>query len=279
MNDIMRFTILGCGSSPGVPRIGGDWGNCDPENPKNRRTRCSFLVERIGAKGRTSIVIDTGPDFRSQMLDANVKKVDGVFYTHSHADHVHGIDDLRGFALMQRERINIYGSKHTVARLQSGFKYCFKSPNIKMYPPIINANIIAPLEPLIIEGEGGPINALPIPQIHGPMQSLGFRFACGGNEKTSDVCYSSDISAIDPQIERHYQGLRAWIVDALQYKPHTSHFSLDEALDWIEKFSPNRAILTHMHIPLDYETVLNETPDHVQPAYDGLSFEIEVKPE
>ena len=126
MSDMMRFTIMGCGSSPGVPRIGGHWGACDPQNPKNLRRRCSLAVERIGKNGKTTVIIDTGPDFRQQMLDAKVEKLDGVLYTHGHADHVHGIDDLRGFALVQRERINIYANQHTVDRLHVGFEYCFK---------------------------------------------------------------------------------------------------------------------------------------------------------
>ncbi|MCP4073823.1 MAG: MBL fold metallo-hydrolase [Hyphomicrobiales bacterium] len=273
MSDQLRFTILGCGSSPGVPRIGGHWGDCDPDNPKNRRTRCSFAVERISANGKTTVIIDTGPDFRQQTLDANIERLDGVLYTHWHADHVHGIDDLRGFALMQRERINVYADQHTVDRLHGGFEYCFKSFNPAMYPPIISANIIEPLVPVIIEGEGGPINALPIPQIHGPINSLGFRFDCG---KAADVCYSCDISGIAPEIEPHLENLNTWILDALQYKSHISHFSLSEALEWVAKLTPKRAILTHMHIPLDYEEVQKATPENVEPAYDGLSFTVDL---
>jgi len=208
------------------------------------------------------------------MLDANIQHLDAVFYTHGHADHVHGIDDLRGFAIVQRERINVYANKATLARLHKGFEYCFKSPNPAMYPPILKAATIEPLKPVTIEGEGGPIIALPIPQLHGPMQSIGYRFICGDGR---DVCYSSDISGIEPKIEKHYKNLNTWIVDALQYKPHVSHFSLSQALEWIDKISPARAYLIHMHIPLDYETVLAETPDHVQPAYDGLSFTVGVE--
>ncbi len=274
MKDQLRFTILGCGSSPGVPRIGGNWGDCDPTNPKNRRRRCSFAVERIGKNGTTTVVIDTGPDFREQMIDGKFKRLDGVLYTHGHADHVHGIDDLRGFALIQRERINVYADQHTRERLMHGFEYCFKSPNPKMYPPILIANLLQPFEPVTIEGEGGPITALPIPQVHGPIQSIGFRFNCGA---AGDVCYSSDISDIKPEAELHLQNLNTWIVDALQYKPHVSHFSLEQALKWIEKLNPTRALLTHMHIPLDYVKVQNETPDHVNPAHDGLNFTIELE--
>lgn len=273
MSDVLKFTILGCGSSPGVPRIGGDWGACDPLNPKNRRRRCSLAVERINDNGCTTLVIDTGADFREQMLDANIQKLDGVLYTHPHADHVHGIDDLRGFALIQRERINVYANAHTVERLHEGFEYCFKSPNPKMYPPILSATILNPLEAVTIEGEGGPITALPIPQVHGPIQSLGFRFLCGS---AGDVCYSSDISDIEPEHEKHFENLNMWVLDALQYRPHVSHFSLDEALEWVEKMKPAKALLTHMHTPLDYEAVKQNTPSHVEPAFDGQSFEVQL---
>ncbi len=275
MADRLRFTILGCGSSPGVPRIGGFWGACDPKNPKNRRRRCSFSIERIGPNGSTNVVIDTGPDFREQMLDANISRLDAVLYTHGHADHVHGIDDLRGFALIQRERINVYSNAATVKRLHEGFGYCFKSPNPKMYPPILVANTIVPFEPLTIEGEGGAIEILPVEQRHGPIVSLGYRISCG---RTRDVCYSSDISGLDDNAQSHLKDLGVWIVDALQYEPHISHFSLSQSLEWIEKIKPDRAILTHMHIPLDYDIVQEETPQHVSPAYDGLSFTIELTP-
>ena len=273
MSDILRFTILGCGSSPGVPRIGGDWGNCDPDNPKNRRLRSSFAVQRISETGTTTVVVDTGPDFRQQMLNAEIKCLDGVLYTHAHADHIHGIDDLRGFALIQRERIEVYANQQTVERLHQSFEYCFKSYNPKMYPPILAANVIEPFKAVTIEGEGGAITVLPIAQQHGPIQSIGYRFICGDG---GDVCYSSDISGLELEAKDNLQNLNTWIVDALQYKSHISHFSLDEALEQIENLKPKRAILTHMHIPMDYDSVQNETPQHVQPAYDGLNFEIEL---
>ncbi|MCP4182623.1 MAG: MBL fold metallo-hydrolase [Hyphomicrobiales bacterium] len=274
MGDQLRFTILGCSSSPGVPRIGGNWGDCNPDNPKNRRTRCSLAVERISASGKTVVVVDTGPDFRQQTLNAKIDKLDGVLYTHAHADHIHGIDDLRGFALMQRERINIYSSQYTIGRLHDSFGYCFKSPNPEMYPPIISPNVIEPLEPVTIEGEGGPITALPIPQLHGPIKSLGFRFDCGSRR---DVCYSSDISGIEPDIEKQFENLGTWILDSLQYKSHISHFSFSEALAWVDKMKPDNAILTHMHIPLDYDTVQQATPDHIEPAHDGLNFTVDLE--
>ncbi len=263
--DRLRFTILGCGSSPGVPRIGGDWGACDPANPKNRRRRSSILVERIAGQGKTTIVVDTSPDFREQMIDANVDFAEGVFYTHGHADHIHGIDDLRGFAINRRQRVEIYVDEETSHRLRQGFSYCFKTPKGGFYPPILSENRLVDGQAAIVDGDGGPISVLPFRQAHGDFTSLGFRFG--------DVAYSSDISGLTENSIELLQNLDVWIVDALQYREHPSHFSLDQALHWIGKLKPKRAILTHMHTPLDYETVKALTPVHVEPAYDGMQFE------
>ncbi len=260
----LRFTILGCGSSPGVPRIGNDWGACDPQNPKNRRSRASILVERIGVDGVTTIVVDTGPDFREQMIDANVEFAEGVLYTHGHADHIHGIDDLRGFAINRRQRVQIYADEPTSRRLHSGFSYCFTTPEGGYYPAILQDNRIFASERFCVEGSGGVIDVMPFRQEHGDISSLGFRFG--------DVAYSSDISGIPPESLPLLEGLDTWIVDALQYREHPSHFSLDQALHWIGKLTPKRAILTHMHTPLDYDVVAKLTPDHVVPAHDGLRF-------
>ena len=262
----LRFTILGCGSSPGVPRIGGDWGACDPRNPKNRRRRAALLVERVGAEGTTTVVVDTGPDFREQMIDAGVSAADGVIYTHPHADHIHGIDDLRSFVINTRARVSIWCDEQTSERLHEGFAYCFETPPGSNYPPILIENRIIAGEPFVIDGLGGPLEILGFEQEHGRIPSLGFRF---GN-----VVYSSDINGLSEQALSNLQDVDVWIVDALQYREHPSHFSLVQSLDWIERIGPKRAILTHMHTPLDYETVLRETPAHVEPAYDGLSFEV-----
>jgi phosphoribosyl 1,2-cyclic phosphate phosphodiesterase len=265
---IMRFTILGCGSSPGVPRIHGDWGACDPEDPKNRRTRCSLLVERISETGKTSVVVDTSPDFRQQMLSAGVQRLDGVLYTHTHADHVNGIDDLRQYALVQRERIKVHGDAPTLAQLKSTFGYCFEAPEGSMYPPICESITIEAGKTFHITGEGGRIDILPVLQIHGPIHSLGFRI---GN-----FAYSPDISDVPAQSISALEGLDCWVIDALQYRTHISHFSLGQALEWIDRMKPKQALLTHMHIPLDYATVLAETPDHVAPAHDMLTIEYDV---
>lgn len=272
--DKMRFTILGCGSSPGVPRIHGDWGACDPNEPKNRRLRCSLLIERITDSGTTHVVVDTSPDFRQQMLNASVPRLDGVLYTHPHADHVHGIDDLRGFTLAQRERITIYADRYTMQRLEEGFGYCLIQPEGSMYPPILNAYEIKAGKPIEIKGEGGSIHALPILQVHGPIHSLGFRFSHDGDFSSGGLCYSSDVSEIPEQSAGSFDNLDYWILDALQYKPHVSHFSVSESLEWIKRAAPKRAVLTHMHIPLDYRTLKAELPKHIEPAYDGMVLEL-----
>lgn len=274
--DKMRFTILGCGSSPGVPRIHGDWGACDPNEPKNRRLRCSLLVERISENGTTRIVIDTSPDFREQMLSAKVPRIDGVLYTHPHADHVHGIDDLRGFALAQKERIKVYADEYTMARLYEGFGYCLKQPEGSMYPPILDAHDLIAGKPVEIQGEGGSIYTLPIQQVHGPINSLGFRFSSDGNFKSGGLCYSPDVSEIPETSVAALENLDAWILDALQYKPHVSHFSVSESLEWIERLKPKHSVFTHMHIPLDYQTLKAELPQSIEPAYDGMVLEYEI---
>lgn len=262
-----RFTILGCASSPGVPRINGDWGACDPRNPRNRRTRAAFLVEQISPDGgRTTVVVDTGPDFREQMIGAKVARVDAVLFTHAHADHLHGIDDLRSYFHSQRERIPIWADAFTMERIRQGFGYCLETPPGGNYPPIVEPCIIESLDtPVVINGAGGRIEVLGHRQVHGDIHSLGFRFG--------DVGYCSDVSDFPTASLSRLLGLDTLIIDALQYHHHPSHLSLAQALEWIEKLSPRRAFLTHMHIPLDYDTVMAETPAHVEPAYDGLVFE------
>lgn len=269
-----RVTLLGCGSSPGVPRINGDWGACDPSNPKNRRRRAALLVEQTAPDcGQTTVVVDTGPDFRDQMIAAGVERIDAAVYTHPHADHIHGIDDLRGYVIAQRMRIPIYADDPTMARLREGFNYCFETPAGSEYPPIIVPNIIeGPGHPVTIDGAGGPLTLLPFEQLHGNITSLGFRI--GG------IAYCSDVSGYPDETLEQLRDLDVLIIDALQYRPHPSHFSLGEALEWIERLKPARAILTHMHIPLDYQTVAAETPDHVEPGYDMMTIdqEIEIAP-
>lgn len=264
----MRFTVLGCGSSPGTPRLNGDWGNCDPHNPRNRRLRASLLVERIAADGtRTCVCIDTGPDFRQQMLNAEVRQLDGVVYTHPHADHIHGIDDLRTFVLWQKRLMDVWADDATYRRLEEGFGYCFETPPGSSYPPILKRHGIDHDEPFIVPGPGGDIEFLPLVQQHGSIHSLGFR--------VGSLAYCSDVSAFPDATLDRMRNLDVLIVDALQYREHPSHMSLEQALAVIAELAPRHAYLTHMHIPLDYETVRNETPDHVDPAHDGLVIELE----
>ena len=264
-----RFTILGCASSPGVPRITGDWGACDPQNPKNRRTRTALLVEKIGPDGGvTTVVIDTGPDFREQMIRADVRHIDAVLYTHAHADHLHGIDDIRGYFHNQGHRIPVYAEPVTMGRILDGFAYCLRTPEGSAYPPIAEPHIIEDMErPVVVEGAGGAISFMPFEQQHGDIISLGFRIG--------DVAYCTDVSDFPDAAIARLQDLDLIIIDALQYHSHPSHLSLSQALGWIERFGAKHAVLTHMHVPLDYDTVMAETPDHVEPGYDGLTVEVE----
>jgi phosphoribosyl 1,2-cyclic phosphate phosphodiesterase len=269
---LLRFTILGCGSSPGTPRITGDWGACDPSEPKNRRMRAAALVERIAPNGaKTTVVIDTGPDFREQMLMAKVSRVDAVVYTHAHADHIHGIDDLRSYWLEQRSLIPVHGDAPTLARLKEAFAYCFATPPGSSYPPIVSANLIEHGVPFTIEGEGGALTFEPLPQLHGDTISLGLR--------VGPLAYCPDVSGFPDTTAARLAGLELLVIDALQYRPHPSHLSLSEALEWIERLAPKRAVLTHMHVPLDYATVMSQTPDNVEPAYDGMAIEIPLESE
>lgn len=257
-----RFTILGCGSSGGVPRIGMTWGQCDPTNPKNTRLRCSALVERIGNGGQTAVIIDTSPDFRAQILATRATAIDGVLYTHDHADHTHGIDDLRMVSYAMKKRINVYFDPATGKSLRERFTYCFKTPEGSSYSPILNGYEIDENVPITIKGAGGPITAIPIPQVHGDITSLGFRF--------SNLAYSPDISKLPEASAELLQGLDVWVVDALRYTPHPSHFHVKQALEWVDRLKPKRTILTHMTSDLDYETLRKELPEGVEPAYDGM---------
>ena len=263
----LKFTILGCGTSTGVPRIGPVWGNCDPDNPKNNRTRCSLLVEQTNGAGKTSVLVDTTPDMRQQLLKAQVSWLDGVFYTHEHADHTHGIDDLRAIFFNGRRRVQVFYDKRTGDLLNDRFSYCFRQPNGSNYPAIVEGHEIEVGSPVMIEGDGGAIEAIPFPQLHGEVLSVGYRF---GN-----VAYSPDVGGLPDESLEHLEDLDVWIVDALRYTPHPSHYSLEEALEAIERVKPRRAILTHLHIDLDDETVRREVPDGVEPAYDGMVVEVD----
>ena len=263
MSARLRFHILGCGSSGGVPRIGGHWGDCDPANPKNRRRRCSMLVERETDQGVTRVLIDTSPDMRDQLIDAGVGALDGVIYTHSHADHVHGVDDLRMVVFNMRERVNVWADQTTCDALLDRFGYVFIQPEGSSYPPILNLNLLN--GPVRITGLGGEITFTPFEVEHGRIDALGFRI--------KDLVYLPDVSAMNNAAWDVLSGANCWVLDALRRDPHPTHSHLQQSLEWIEKSGVPNAVLTNMHIDLDYETVLAETPDHITPAYDGMIIE------
>jgi phosphoribosyl 1,2-cyclic phosphate phosphodiesterase len=250
----VKVTILGCGTSHGVPRIGNVWGKCDPQNPKNRRRRVSILVEdEVGTK----LLVDTSPDLREQLLDANVDHLDAVFYTHDHADHTHGIDDLRGVYHCMGSEIPVYGDQRTLSVLQRRFDYIFEGRG--GYPAIATVQAIRAGESF----QFGSIKVTPFLQEHGRITSFGYRF--------NSIAYSTDLNEIPKESEPYLEGLDLWILDALRYDPHPTHPHLERSLSWIEKFAPKRAILTHMNWDMDYETLCCSLPKGVEPGYDGLS--------
>ena len=261
-------TILGSGSSAGVPRLGGpngagDWGACDPTNPKNRRRRCSLLVQR----GRTNVLVDTSPDLREQLLSACVAHLDGVLMTHPHADQTNGIDDLRPLMFLMKKRVDMYADRATLDHLKRQFGYCFATPKGSEYPPIITGHQIPePFAPFEVRGEGGPVPALAFWQDHGAIASLGYRFG--------PIAYSSDVKELDDAAFSTLEGVKLWIVDALRYTPHPTHANVDTALAWIARVKPERAVLTNLHHEVDYEQLRAQLPEGVEPAYDGMTIEV-----
>lgn len=262
----LRLTILGCGSSGGVPRLGPIWGACDPDNPKNRRRRCSVLVEKIVPGGFTNVLVDTPPDMREQLLDVRCTHLDGVLFTHDHADHTHGIDDLRMVAYAMKARVTCHFDEATRHSLVSRFGYCFEQQPGSGYQPILKASPIPDDGRLTIEGKNSHLDVQAVPQLHGDIPSLGFRFG--------KIAYSPDISGLPESSIPLLEGLDVWIVDALRYTPHPSHFSVKQALEWIGRVKPKRAILTHMTSDLDYGILKSELPANVEPAYDGMVIEV-----
>ncbi|HEY7842364.1 MAG TPA: MBL fold metallo-hydrolase [Bradyrhizobium sp.] len=263
----LTLTILGCGSSAGVPRPALGWGACDPNNPKNRRRRCSLLVEETNGQGTTRIVIDTSPDLREQLIDANVDHIDAVFLTHEHADQTHGIDDLRSVVLHQRRRIPIYLNESTGREILTRFSYCFVSPPGSDYPPILDHHPIEAGESRTIAGKGGAVALSAFNVQHGTIPTLGYRI---GN-----AAYTPDLSDIPRESWPVLENLDLWIVDGLRYAGHPSHFSVNDALAWIDRFKPKRAVITNMHSDLDYEVLRQTLPSGVVPAYDGMKLAAE----
>ena len=264
----LKVTILGSGSSGGVPRLGGsdgagEWGACDPREPKNRRRRCSILVER----GNTRVLVDTSPDMREQLLDARVSKLDAVLITHDHADQSHGFDDLRMVAQNMLKRVAVYAATETMSVLKERFGYCFRDGEAGGYPAIVDDHVIArPFREFSIVGEGGAIPVRTFDQDHGTMISQGFRFG--------PLAYSSDVVALDDAAFDALAGVECWIVDALRYRVHPTHAHVEKTLTWIDRVKPRRAILTNLHIDLDYETLRRALPPGVEPAYDGMQVHL-----
>jgi phosphoribosyl 1,2-cyclic phosphate phosphodiesterase len=252
----MQVRILGCGTSSGVPRVGNDWGQCDPADPKNRRRRVSILVEWERAR----ILVDTSPDLREQLLDAEVSDVEAVIWTHDHADHCHGLDDLRPLYHARGRPVSGYARQETLDSLKQRFAYAFDGKD--GYPAVVSLHLL----PNHMNLAGLSIRA--VDQPHGNITTAGLRFDAGG--KT--VVYSTDFNALTEEMEIAFQGADLWIVDTLRRRPHPSHPHLSQTLEWIERLKPGRAILTHMDNSMDYETLRAELPDGVAPGYDGMEI-------
>lgn len=267
---ITRLTILGCGSSGGVPRANGDWGLCDPANPKNRRLRCSALIEHAAdaaaleaGQAVTRIVIDTSPDFREQMLGARVPRLDAVLITHDHADQTHGLDDLRAFALLQRQRMPVWMDAATAKTLTARFGYAFTAPAGSPYPAILDRRDMPAFgTDLVIEGAGGPVSITPFDQEHGSIRSVGFRIGA--------LAYSADINGLPQKSAAVLADVGCWVVDALRHEPHPTHFDVGDALREIRRVGARMAVLTNLHITLDHDRLAAALPESVTCAHDGL---------
>lgn len=263
----LSVIILGCGSSGGVPRVAAGWGKCDPGEPKNRRRRCSILVRRTGDGGVTNVLVDTSPDLREQLLAHDIAALDGVIYTHDHADHTHGLDDLRPLFVHNRKRVDVWIDPVTSPELRPRFAYAFEAPPGSDYPPILTEHRLEPGSVTTIKGPGGEVAATTFRLPHGSSQALGVR--------VSNMAYTPDVSAIPEHCLDHLRGLDLWIVDALRITPHPSHFTLAEALGWIAELKPRLAVLTNLHNDLDYQTLIQTLPEGVVPAFDGLTLQFE----
>ncbi|WP_343562545.1 MBL fold metallo-hydrolase [Kiloniella sp. b19] len=254
----MKVTLLGCGGSGGVPICsgvpGGNWGNCNPDNPKNRRRRVSILVE---GKGQT-ILVDTGPDLRQQLIDTDAEFIDAVLYTHDHADHTHGLDELRYMSYKAGGAIDAFMDETVRESLTQRFPYAFcSSANPEsQYPAMLKDHLID--GPFMV----GDIEVIPFVQNHGEINSMGYRFG--------DIAYSTDVVELDERAFETLAGVKYWIVDCLRYDPHPSHAHFDKTMEWIERVKPKKAILTHMNQQVDYDDLLSKCPEGVEPGYDGM---------
>lgn len=253
----MKLTLLGCGTSSGVPRIGNDWGACDPGEPRNRRRRVSILVE----SETTRILVDTSPDMREQLLDANVSDVDAVIWTHDHADHCHGLDDLRQLYHARGRPVVAYARPDTLASLSARFRYAFEGHD--GYPATVEGHVLPDHVRI------GDIDISVVDQPHGNITSAGIRFDGDGS-----IAYSTDFNMMTDDMQNLYKDLDIWVVDALRARPHPTHIHLDATLGWIEQLRPGRAILTHMDQSMDYQTLRATLPASVEPGYDGMQVEV-----
>ena len=265
----LEATILGCGSSGGVPRVGGDWGVCDPDEPKNRRSRCSILVRysESGEGPTTDVLVDTSPDLREQLLAAEVERLDALVFTHDHADQCHGIDDMRALAYRMAAQVPTFMDAPTAEQLTLRFGYCFEMPEGRVHPPILRTMpLMTPGEPFTVDGPGGALDVMPIGLSHGPTPSLGLVFA-------GKLAYSPDVHDIPEAAFMYLDGVDTWICDALRYHPHPTHAHADKSLSWQARSGARRIVLTNLHIDMDYNTLAEELTDTQEPAYDGMHVE------
>lgn len=257
----MKITVLGCGAAGGVPMVSIGWGRCDPANPRNRRRRQSVLVE----EGATSILVDTSPDLRDQLLDAKVQRLDAVLYTHAHADHIHGIDDLREINRLMAGPIQCFANADTLKQLNDRFSYVFKGVDLTIRKYVFRPWLV----PHPIEGpfQVGRIPVIPFHQDHGPGQSsMGFRFG--------SVAYSTDVHTLPEESMKKLEGLDVWLVGCLIDKPHETHADLDKVLGWVKRLRPKLTVLIHMSPRLDYGALAAILPAGIVPAYDGMVLEV-----
>ena len=259
---MLRITILGCGTSAGVPVPAYGWGICDPNEPRNNRTRCSILIE----KNNTKILVDTTPDCRQQLIHAGVDYLDAIIYTHTHADHCHGIDDVRWICQKMQKDIATYAFETHLQELQTRFGYAFEPLPVSQEKRFFNRPILTPYivsEPFVIND----VNIIPFVQDHGRTVTMGIRI--------DDFAYSTDVVYLNDNAFNTLENIEYWVVDALQYRPYYSHAHLDLTLSWIKKLQPKKSWLTHMNMSMDYMTLIKELPKNIYPAYDGLVIKIE----
>ena len=257
----MRVTVLGCGSSSGTPSVDWGWGNCDPNNPKNTRLRPSILVE----DGKSRVLVDTSPDLRAQLLRHDIKSLDAVLLTHSHSDHLHGIDDIRSINRLMKSSLVLYSDEQTIKIVKTRFPYVLEplaEDSTYYYKATLEPHQIVPGQ----QFTAGNMAVRAIAQDHGFMDTLGFRFG--------DFAYSTDLIAMGEESFDLLSGIRVWMLGVFTDKPHPTHLDVDRALEWINRVGPERAILTHLGTGLDYDQLSKRLPSGVEVAFDGMIIDI-----